>query len=319
MDEFFDKNTKICVVMLTYNQMDRTLDVLSNLKTIQSPPFGILVWDNGSSDGTVDAVRLRFPDVFAHHHHENLGVAPGRNAAALLAIKTFSPTHLLFLDNDMFVEPEFVGALFQPFLEGEKVGQTQAKLRFMDDKQRLNDGGGCEITYWLGRTRPVGFGEIDEGQYDKQKECVACGGAMMVRSELFQELGGFDEAFGVLGPDDLDFSLRLNKAGYKALYIPEAVAYHKVSHTYGRDYHEKYARLKAYNWFIFMRRHASLPQRFAFYLVGAPYLLIRILIREAKKGNLTAMRGLVRGMFDFFREIRFGNGDDKANSFRRIN
>jgi GT2 family glycosyltransferase len=132
-------------------------------------------------------------------------------------------------------------------------------------------------------------------------------------------LGGFDEVFGVLGPDDLDFSLRLSKAGHKALYVPEAVAYHKVSHTYGKDYHEKYARLKAHNWFVFLRRHASLPQRLAFYFVGAPYLITRILIREGKKGNLAAMRGLVRGVFDFIQELRFGKGEGKANGIRNVN
>ena len=98
----------------------------------------------------------------------------------------------------MLVEPDFVSALFQPFLDDETVGQTQAKLRFMDDKRRLNDGGGCNINFVLGQTVPVGYGEIDKGQYDTVKECVACGGAMMIRADLFQQIGGFDSGFGML-------------------------------------------------------------------------------------------------------------------------
>lgn len=300
--------TNICVIMLAFNQRDRTLECLSNILSIDAPQFKVVVWDNGSQDNTVEAINDAFPQVVAHYHPENLGVAPGRNAAANFAIETLQPTHLLFLDNDMLVEPDFVSALFRPFTEDESVGQTQAKLRFMDDKQRLNDGGGCNINFILGRTTPVGFGEIDQGQYDTIKECVACGGAMMVRTDVFQELGGFDIDFGKLGPDDLDFSLRLSGAGYKALYIPQAVAYHKVSHTYGGDFNETYARLKARNWFIFLRRHASIPQMLGFFLIGVPYIAVHVVIREGKKGNFGAIRGLARGMFEYMRSALAGSG-----------
>jgi len=291
----------IAIVMLTLNQRETTLECLSSLLSSDDLAFKVLVWDNGSRDGTAEAVQEHFPDVVVHYHPENLGVAPGRNAAAELAIHTLHPTHLLFLDNDMIVEPGFVHALLEPFVDDRQVGQTQAKLRFMDDRQRLNDGGGCQIKFWLGQTKPVGYGEIDLGQYDTSKKCVACGGAMMVRADVFQQLGGFDTTFGHLGPDDLDFSLRLSKAGYKALYVPQAVAYHKVSHTFGRDYDENYARLKAHNWFIFMRRHASITQILGFLLIGAPYLIVRVMIREGMKGNLRAVRGLARGMVDYVR------------------
>jgi GT2 family glycosyltransferase len=299
MDAQAVRVVKIAFVILTMNQREKTIKCLENLRAIKEPPFQIVVWDNGSHDGTTEAVREAFPEVVVHHHPTNLGVAPGRNAAAELAIRTLNPTHLLFLDNDMRVEPNFVGALRQPFIDDSRVGQTQAKLRFMYDPQRLNDGGGCRISFWLGRTVPIGYGEIDRGQYDTPKKCVACGGAMMVRTDVFQQLRGFDTGFGVLGPDDLDFSLRLRKAGYHALYVPQAVAYHEVSHTYGRDYNEKYARLKARNWFLFMRRHASLIEQIGFVFVGAPYRILRMIIREGRKGNLAALRGVLRGLIDF--------------------
>lgn len=289
---------RIAVLILTVEQRERTLQCLASLARIRRPEFDVIVWDNGSRDGTPEAVREAFPAVHVHHHESNLGVAGGRNAAAALALERLRPEFLLFLDNDMLLEPAFVEALARPFDGDPTVGQTQAKLRFMHDRERLNDGGGCRITFWLWRTMPVGYGEIDRGQYDKEKPCVACGGAMMVRASVFQQLGGFDTVFGLTGPEDLDFSLRLQKAGYRALYIPGAVAYHAANHTFGRDYEEKYARLKARNWLIFMRRHASLSQRAAFFLVGAPYLALSVLIRESRRRNFGALRGLFRGAFD---------------------
>lgn len=291
------------IVILTLNQREKTLECLASL-TPGRYPFRTLVWDNGSEDGTADAIRRAHPDVLTHHHATNLGVASGRNAAAALLTRELPVTHLLFLDNDMLVEPGFVDALLQPMLDDPTIGQTQAKLRFMHDRTLLNDGGGCSINWLMGRTMPVGFREVDRGQYDTAKKCVACGGAMMVRAGLFQALGGFDERFSPFGPEDLDFSLRLARAGYTALYTPRAVAYHQVSHTFGSGYNEQYARNKARHWFVFMRRHAPLLQQVGFFTIGAPYLAIRLVAREARRGNLKALRGTLRGMLDFVRPSR---------------
>ena len=145
----------------------------------------------------------------------------------------------------------------------------------------------------------MGFGELDNGQYDIPQECVSCGGAMMVRADIFQELGGFDPEFDPFGPEDLDFSLRLRKKGYYALYVPAAVAYHRVSHSYGEGYTEDYARHKSRHWLLFMNRHASLLQKAGFYLFGAAYLAVRTFIREARRGNVKAIRGIIRGLIDF--------------------
>jgi GT2 family glycosyltransferase len=288
----------VVVIILTLNQRDRTLQCLASLMAIESPPFHTVLWDNGSQDGTAGAVREAFPQVLVHYHPSNLGVASGRNAGAELAIQTFDPTHLLFLDNDMLVEAEFVSALLQPFSGNDQVGQSQAKLRFMHDKNLLNDGGGARINFLLWQITPVGYGEIDRGQHDTIRRCTACGGAMMVRSEIFQQLGGFDPKFDPFGPEDLDFSLRLQEAGYQALYVPQAVAYHVVSHTFGEGYGEDYVRHKARHWFTFMRRHASPFQQLGFLLLGAPYLAVRVMLREGRKGNLGALRGLVQGILD---------------------
>lgn len=292
---------RIVVIILTFNQRKRTLNCLASLLSIEEPPFDVLLWDNGSEDGTVEAVRTKYRRVVCHHHPQNLGVASGRNAAAVLAVETFNPDYLLFLDNDMIVEGDFVAGLLEPFLEDERVGQTQAKLRFMDDRSRINDGGGAQINFLSWQINPVGYGEVDRGQYDSIAPCISCGGAMMVRTEVFQQLGGFDTLFDPFGPEDLDFSLRLQKAGHLALYAPQAVAYHAVSHTYGKGYTESYARHKSRHWFAFMRRHATLLEQFGFVVIGLPYMTARVAIREGKSRNFGAFRGLAQGVFDILK------------------
>jgi GT2 family glycosyltransferase len=288
---------KIVLIILTYNQKPRTVDCLGSVgKSILMPK--VIVWDNGSTDDSIECIKQRFPEVDVYKSPENLGVALGRNTAAVRAIEKYDPEFLLFLDNDMIIEKEFVSALLQPFASDERIGQTQAKLRFVNDPNRLNDGGGCKINFMLGKTKPVGFEEIDSGQYDTVKECISCGGAMMVRTKVFQQLGGFDALFNPFGPEDLDFSLRLQKAGYKALYVPEAVAYHAVSHTFGEGYSAEYARLKLQHWLLFLNRHAKLHEKIVFFAISAPILFIKILIRESLKGNFSAIAGLIKGVMN---------------------
>lgn len=296
---------QVAVIVLTVNQREATAKCLTRLLASEEPPPYVVVWDNGSQDGTAEAIHAAFPDVLVHHHPVNLGVASGRNAAAALAMRAFRPAYLLFLDNDMLVEPGFVRALLQPFRANRRLGQTQAKLRFLHDRQRINDGGGCRINFAIGLTRPVGFGEIDRGQYDAPKPCVACGGAMLVRAAIFQRLGGFDPRFDPSGPEDLDFSLRLSKAGYHALYAPQAVAYHAVGHSFGQGYTETYARHRARHWLLFLWRHASPAEQLGFFAIGAPYLALRLVMRS---GSLGILRGWLRGALDAVRGVSISTG-----------
>jgi GT2 family glycosyltransferase len=301
LDTQYTGDTKVVVIMLTVNQREKTLQALESFRAVAHPRFQLLLWDNGSQDGTVDAVRESYPEVTVHYHPTNLGAAAGRNAAAKLAIKKFCPFHLLFIDNDMTVEPDCLNFLLKPFENDRRLAQTTGKIMVPNGNRRLNDAGGCTIQFWLGRTKPVGYGEIDHGQYDKPTKCIP-GGFTLVRTDVFQQVGGFDPLFDPYGYEDIDFSLRIAKAGYYAVYVPQAVAYHEVSQTFeGGNYTERYVSQKARNWFLFMRRHASLVEQLGFIFLGAPYRVVRAAIREGKKGNLTALNGVRRGLIDFLK------------------
>ena len=101
------------------------------------------------------------------------------------------------------------------------------------------------------------------------------------------------------GPEDLDFSLRLQEKGYKALYLPQAVALHEVNHTFeGDGYTAVYARSKAKHWLRFLRRHGTPGQKAGFFLVGAPWIALRMVFRELRRGNPGAIVGSVRGFIE---------------------
>lgn len=203
------------------------------------------------------------------------------------------------MDNDMTVTPGCLEALMAPFSEHARLASTTGKILDMDFPERIYGAGGNRIRFWLGDTKHVGYGEIDRGQYEKQMSCIPSGGCMLVRTDIFQQIGGFDTVFDPYGPEDLDFGLKVIKAGFHSLYIPQAITYHETrpGRTFeGGKYTEKFATMRAQHWFTFMNRHASPWEKLGFILIGAPYLLSSFIIRQARSGNLiSAMRGLVRG------------------------
>ncbi len=127
---------------------------------------------------------------------------------------------------------------------------------------------------------------------------------MLVRRDVFEELGGFDSRYDPYGPEDLDFGLRVQAAGYRALYIPEAVIFHDPEPgktVSGGQFTESYAWYRARHWLRFLAQHGTTSQKAGFFLIGAPYLLSGIVIREGRRGNWRALKGLARGGFDFVR------------------
>jgi GT2 family glycosyltransferase len=295
--------TRVAVIILTMNQRDTTLRCLGSFSDVKRTRHQILVWDNGSVDDTAEAIGRKFPDVAVHRHHQNLGVASGRNAAATIADEEFHPDYLLFLDNDTTVTAEFLHSLAAPFEQNPELALTTAKIRDMSDPRRLYGAGGCRCRFWLGDTRHVGYGEVDRGQYDQSKSCLPSGGCMLVRNDVFHELGGFDTAFDPYGPEDLDFGLRAFKAGYRALYVPRSIIFHasRPGRTLDKGtYSREFAASRARHWFLLMRRHASRLQKMGFFLLGAPCLLVALGVREARRGNLLpALRGLIQGIVSF--------------------
>jgi GT2 family glycosyltransferase len=289
--------------MLTFNQRETTLRALESLMPQVGDSCGVIVWDNGSSDGSVEPIRQRYPGVVVHRHETNLGVASGRNAGARLAVERFHPAYLLFLDNDLVLRPGYVEAMRATLDADPAVGQVQSKLLYLHEPDRINDGGGCRINFWLGRTLPVGYRQIDRGQCDQPAPCIACGGSMMVRAGLFEELGGFDPAFNPFGPEDLDFSLRLQRHGFKAIYNPKAVALHEVGSTFARssDQAGAYAKARTEIWLRFLRRYGTPAQTAGFLAIGAPLLAIRLAGRALGQGRPREATAAMRGIFEAIR------------------
>ena len=187
---------------------------------------GVIVVDNGSTDGSADLIRQEFPEVELLPLPQNLHFARGTNAGVDLALRDPACRYVVTLNNDTTVDRDFLAELVRA-AASDHVGMVSAKLLFMDRPGVLNTTGMMPTRDGTGLDR--GWNQRDEGQFDAAMEVFApSAGAALYRREVFETVGLFDEDF-VAYCEDLDLAWRARLAGWEARFAPRAVVHHKYS------------------------------------------------------------------------------------------
>ena len=207
------------VIVVAYNGKSYLDRCLRSLFADHQPGYEIILVDNASTDGGVDHVEQAYPQVRVARLQENRGYGSGCNAGAQLA----DGKYLAFLNQDTAVEPGWLEALITALEENPRAGLATSKVLLWSDSERINTCG--NDVHCTGLTLCRGMG-MDRRAFLVQEEVAAVSGAAFaVRSDLFRELGGFDEAF-FLYMEDTDLSWRARLAGYGCVYVPRSVVYH---------------------------------------------------------------------------------------------
>lgn len=210
----------VSIIVLNWNGRTHLAACLESLIKLEYPAskLQIILCDNGSTDGSVEFVKQRFGGVTLLALDRNYGFAEGNNRAAQAA----SGDWVGFLNNDMRVEPSWVRNLLAPVSERPDLKCVAS---------RIVNWKGSAVDFVGGGINFQGHGfQIDHGEaasmFDKPRRLLfACGGAMLVRRDLFLEVGGFDADFFAFF-EDVDLGWRLNLLGHDVWYTPEATAYH---------------------------------------------------------------------------------------------
>lgn len=291
-----EKHPLVVFVILTCNQREMTLKCLASLEKCEYPEKKVILVDNGSADGTLQEVEAQFPEVIRLRNETNLGAAAGRNCGIDHAQEHYPFEYLMFMDNDIVVEPDFLTKL----VEGQQryrdhgVIIASPKLFLMDEPAILDCAGGAKVNFYTGSTRTRGHGEEDHGQYDHDPmpDCVPA--TVLVHRRGIERAVHFDVSFDPYGYEDLDMVLRANAPGTPFLFVPDAVVYHKGSKTGFTGYSEEYTKVKAKNFKRFLKRHSTPLQRLCFFTL-LPFLAIKPILRELRKGNIGSVIGLIKG------------------------
>lgn len=217
------------VVIVSWNGKEDTLRAIGSVLAQEGADL-ITVVDNGSNDGTAEAVLQRYPQTRLLRLHRNQGFTGG----IALAASASTAENLVFLNNDALAEPGWLKALSSA-LEQSPADVLAVGGKIVDASAHLVDFIGGILTF-DGHALQRGFRKTLDSvsEPDAGAELLfACGGNMIVRRDLFMELGGFDEDyFAYL--EDVDFGWRGWLSGYRILYNPAAMVRHKSAATSDR-------------------------------------------------------------------------------------
>lgn len=226
-------NGLVSIIIVNWNQRDITLDCLRSLKKATYPKIEIIVVDNGSTDGSVEAISKEFPEVIFIRNRENLGFAKPNN----MGFKKAKGDFILLLNNDTKITPNLITKLVSVLESNHDIGVVQPKIYMMDFPGR-NDLVGTYLTP-TGFVYYFGYWKKDAPKYLKRRNIFfAKGAAMMTKREVIKKVGLFDNDF-VTYFEEYDFCWRVWLAGYRVVYEPSAIVYHKVAFT-SRNLEKRY-------------------------------------------------------------------------------
>jgi GT2 family glycosyltransferase len=213
------------VLILNFNGIDWLKICIPSVMRSTYPNLIVYVVDNGSTDGSQNFVKTRFPSVRLVTFQTNLGFAEAYN----LAVAAVDAEYVLCLNNDTSIlTRNWIDLLVERLETNSDVAAVGCKLVTMNDPQILDSVGAMGIKYWRGFV-DIGKYERDLGQYDDPPltPFSVCGAAMLVRRSAFNLVGGFDSGFFAY-VEDVDLSWRLRLRRFKLAYEPAA----KVAHYY---------------------------------------------------------------------------------------
>lgn len=280
---------KSTVVIPNYNGIKYIENCLKSLYESTICDFDIIVIDNASTDGSLEVIKEKFPQVTLVENEKNEGFSYAVNQGITMS-KT---AYVILLNNDTVVTKNFVTELEKVMDDDDDVFSASAKMISLHDQTKIDDAGDyyCALGWAFAR----GKGKNPE---DFQNDCdifAACAGAAIYRRELFAEIGLFDvNHFAYF--EDIDVGYRAKIYGYRNRFAAKAVVYHAGSATSGSRYNEFKTNLASRNSVYIVYKNMPVLQL----VLNLPFLLLGFLTKTVffiKKGyGMTYIKGLGKGI-----------------------
>ena len=230
----------VAIVILNWNGKHHLTRFLPSVLTTSYPGCRIIVADNGSTDDSVEYLRQHFPNVELVVLEKNFGFAKGYNEA----LKQVQADYYVLLNSDVEVTSNWLQPLIDVLELSPEHAVCQPKVLAFNDRQLFEYAGGAGgwldyYGYPFARGRIFDYCEEDNGQYDTTSEIFwASGAAMVIKSNVYHELHGFDEYF-FAHQEEIDLCWRIHLSGYKIFCCPQSAVYHVGGGTLPRGNSKK--------------------------------------------------------------------------------
>lgn len=295
------KDPKVAIIIVNFNGLEDTLECLSSLERLTYKTWEAIVVDNASANQkeAAEEIRRRFPAVHVIENAENAGFGGGVNIGISRALER-SADYAFLLNNDATVAPDALAVLVQTMETDKRIGIAGPHIYFAKEQNLLWYAGGTFT--WNGGGQHIGEGLTDAaftGSTVRDTDYMT-GCALFVRRETLEKIGLLPEPY-FMYYEDIEWSLRARRAGYRVVVAGLARVWHKVSQsaqklgTPARHYYDIRNRL------LFARRNASFHSRVAVYFWSFYFYTKQILKIALFPSTRAVSRALMRGIGDFYK------------------
>jgi GT2 family glycosyltransferase len=212
----------VSVVLVNYKGTTDTLEAIRQLGTVDWPQelLEIVVVENASGDDSAERIRAEAPHVSLIVSPTNDGFAGGCNRGVAASSGEF----IALLNNDAKPDSGWIRAAVEKFAESPRIGAVASRV--LDWDGELVDYIGSAMTWFGMGYKPLTAEPVPSGADHARDVLFGTGSAMFVRRSVYDALGGFDERFFMFF-EDVDLGWRLNLAGWRFVYEPRSLAFHK--------------------------------------------------------------------------------------------
>ncbi|MDP2793584.1 MAG: glycosyltransferase family 2 protein [Sulfurisoma sp.] len=286
------RHCSITVIVVNWNAGHWLAKTVSALRRQTFAGFRVIIVDNASTDDSLALALDAWPAVEILAQEKNLGFAVANN----LAVRYTDSEWIALLNPDAAPEEDWLARLFSAARDNPDFQFFGSRQLMADDPERL-DGIG-DAYHVSGLAWRVGHGDRDTPEDRQTREIFApCAAAAFYRRDAFLQVGGFDPGFFCY-LEDVDLGFRLRLAGFRALYVPDAVVAHAGSAITGRmsDF-TVYHSQRNLVWVFFKNMPGKLFWRYLpIHLLLNIWAIVRFALRDQGMVVLRAKRDALRGL-----------------------
>jgi GT2 family glycosyltransferase len=224
-----DPTPRVTIIILNWNGIGDTMECIESVRNLDYPDIRIVVVDNGSTDDSTTVLRQRYPSITLLESKQNLGFTGGNNLGIVKALE-MGTDYVWLLNNDTVVERDALRKMVQTIGNLPDVGIASPVIHFHDPPREVQFCG--SYIDWE-RKRIVKL-EVGESYPSNGVNVSLWGTALLIRRDVVERVGFLNDKYFAYHEDE-EYCMRVARAGYRAILVPEARVFHKNSRSTGSN------------------------------------------------------------------------------------
>jgi len=295
----FTPDSSVPIILVNWNGLEFTRACLASLEKVDYPDFQVILVDNASQNPEGKVLKEAFPKILLLENEQNLGFAGGNNVGIRKALE-MGFSHIMLLNNDTEVEPDFLGKMMLIFSKNPKLGILQPMICFLDKPEIIWSAGGKWVS-WLGRALTLGDRKALESYQPKSNQLDwATGCCMLLSREAILKAGFLNEQYFAYF-EDVEWSLRIRKYGFEIGLVRDAKIYHEAGASSKKSHSEGTLSASVFYYHVrnqfFLLRRQKARLSFIYHLVRFKLWIFYFLIRGRFQKLKAVATGIKDGLF----------------------